>query len=461
MDARLAGWGRRIGNGQATDGPRAATRGAAALQWPACWGLGLVLGTLCASLYSHGLGRAYTYDESVTVGHFVNTGSLLDPLRLQIVNNNHPLLSFLDHVVVTLTGRHDEVAMRLVPLVAAAAGVAVLTAVCARRLGVLAGLAGGGLLGVNPFYAQEAQTARGYTLLLLAAIVATALLLDTDPRRWKTIVYVLAIAVGVATHVYMLPVVVCHALYLRAAGQLSWVWARRMIAGVVVGLVPVADVLTQTATGRGHAWHPELPGDIVDLMFPGAAALILVPLGLLGFRRSAARREVGVVLLGVFSLVAGMMVVVRPFDLYARFFCWLIPLAALSVAIAVREFRGATIGVAAAAAIILATQFSNYGVADTANIPAADFIDRAHAQGMRVCGVGDTMALDAYTTSFVTVHSVSDLASCDAAVAITLPWSRLSPDDEAAIRVRLPESTTYPAMFPATVYWRRPSAVVP
>src|SRR6266700_1535169 len=56
--------------------------------------LGAAAGLVTFALYMIGAGRSYDYDSSETVGTFVATPSLLDPLRRQLGFNNHPLFSF-------------------------------------------------------------------------------------------------------------------------------------------------------------------------------------------------------------------------------------------------------------------------------------------------------------------------------------------------------------------------------
>lgn len=424
--------------------------------WRMCWAVGAVVGSACAALYVHGLGRGYTYDESVTVAHFIHTPSVLDAFRLQIVNNNHPFLSFADHLIGITTGSYDEVTMRLVPLVAGIGGVVVLAAVCARRLGLWAGMAAGAFLGFNPFYASEAQSVRGYSLLLFCAISSTALVLDQAPSRWRRAAYVAAVAVGIATHVYMVPVVVCHVVSLRARKQLDRTWVRLILAGSVLGLLAVVLVLAQTATGRGQAWHPELPGDIIGLIFPGpVAAALLLPVASVGLWHARDRPDLLPVAAAILAMIATMMLIVRPYDLYARFFCWVLPLAALAVAAAVRAHRRVALGTAVVGtAAVLATQFGSYGVTDTANQPAASVVTAARAHRLRVCGVGDTFAIDAYTTDFVHIDSVSQIPECDVAFNIDVPWAHLDATEQEELRAVLPVVAVYPAEYAATIFSR-------
>ena len=71
---------------------------------------------------------------------------------------------------------------------------------------------------------------------------------------WKGLAYVVAVAAGVATNVFMVPVVVCEAAYLGARRELSARW-RRMVVGVCTGvpdnramlqILPVETVYSST-----------------------------------------------------------------------------------------------------------------------------------------------------------------------------------------------------------------------
>ena len=96
--------------------------------------LGIGAGLATAAAYLIGSGRALDYDGSVTVANFVRTPSLLDPFRRQVVFNNHPAFSFIEHIVYSVTGSTNGWVLRLVPIGAAAACVGLLVAVGAVSL---------------------------------------------------------------------------------------------------------------------------------------------------------------------------------------------------------------------------------------------------------------------------------------------------------------------------------------
>jgi hypothetical protein len=420
------------------------------LTWRQSWLVGAVVAAAGGLLYIDGLGRSYSYDESVTVANFVNTPSILDPLRRQVAFNNHPLLSLLDHAVFSVTGRHDEVVMRIVPLVAALAAVAVLTAVCTYRIGLLAGLAGGVVLASNPLFAQEAHTVRGYTLFLLCAIVTTAIVVDQEQQSWKAIVYTVAIVAGVATHTFMLPVVVFHAVYLAAARRLNVKWIVQIVVGTAMGLLlDIVVLLDDVANQHNRLFNPDLPSQLFTMVFRGQAAVALVPIAAVGLYQYRRRRDVLLTLLAAVVVISVLWLVVQPADLYDRFFFWLVPLAALGVAAGLRTIPLTAVVVAAVTVITLMTQLPDYGVSEYANREAASVMVRARAGGLRVCAVGDVSPIEGYTLDYV--QAFPDYSNCD--VAVVIP--HLSPGAGEVVHGYLPHMTTYAAAYaPVDMYWR-------
>ncbi|MDQ3642368.1 MAG: glycosyltransferase family 39 protein, partial [Actinomycetota bacterium] len=174
---------------------------------PGVWaGAGLAMVTFLG--YLPGSGRSLDFDSAQTVGMFVKTGPPWSAFRLQAAFNNHPLFSFLEQLVRVVTGRTDAAAMRVLPVLCGALAVGVLTWFAARRHGLLAGLAAGALLATNPTFLSLSRAARGYSLLVLCAIVATILVADDRPdrSRWSDLAYVAVAGMGLATHLYMFPV---------------------------------------------------------------------------------------------------------------------------------------------------------------------------------------------------------------------------------------------------------------
>ncbi len=441
------------GRARADGSPGAVAHGwTAAASWPAsCLSVAAVIAAMLP-IYLLGFGRNFGYDESVTVGNFIHTASPLDALTRQIVNNNHPLLSFLDHVVFSASGNDSEVVMRVIPLVAALAAIAILTVACARRFGAIAGLSAGAYLASNPTFALWAQSVRGYTLLLLCAIASAALLLQRADALWKGLAYMTAVAAGVATNIFMVPVVVCEAAYLGARRQLSGRWCLRMLAGVSSGVaISFLPIVRMAVDYRGRLFSPSFPITVFDLDFPGIAAAAFVPLVLFAGYRYRRDRGTVAALLALLAMMAGLWLVIQPFDLYARLFCWTLPLTGVGIAAAVRAWKPASVVAMAGVAAVLLTQYSGFGAPEEANLEVAAVIDQAHADGLRVCGLGDMSSFDAYTDEFSEVTSLTELRGCQVAVAVWLPWSE--PDTRAILQM-LPIETVYPSTNPISVYRR-------
>lgn len=78
--------------------------------------VGMTVGIITIALTTVGLGRALDYDEAVTVGMFAKAPTAVDSVTRQVVFNNHPLISLLDHFDYVATGRMSEPAFRIIPI---------------------------------------------------------------------------------------------------------------------------------------------------------------------------------------------------------------------------------------------------------------------------------------------------------------------------------------------------------
>lgn len=442
----------RVGSRGESVASTTSTTGRPSLSAAALAGLGL--GGITVLAYVPGIGRTYEYDESLTVHDFVATPSLLDPLRRQVVYNNHPLFSLLDHLVYSATGRSDELAMRVVPIAVAALAVAVLTAAVARRWGVVAGVIAGLVFAVNPLFVTNARQARGYSLFVLCAIVATLLLLElTEGRRsrWKEAMYVVTVAAGVLTYAYMVPVVAVHAVYLATTGRWSRAWAARLAAGIALGVLPQIAVLSQMV----HASMPAktggigLPVDMTVALLGGAGAAVAGCLpALLGLR--VLLRRPGV--LAVAGTVAAMFLLAWVL-LYteARFFLWLVPVAALCVGIAARQRLVVAAMVLIGVAAAVAPQVSGYADDPIASRDVAAIVNADTQAGQSVCVTGlDAGRLAAYTTAERVPQSLDELRACDVIVAVV----PLPPALQQVVLAGHSRTRTLPAATPATVFSR-------
>src|SRR3979490_2080862 len=102
---------------------------------PCAGPVGIPLGTATTAIYLIGSNRSFGYDAAATFGNFIATPSLWDAFAVHsamptieiksIASNDHVLLSFVSHVVYSVTGTRSEVVYRLLPALAAGGTVGV------------------------------------------------------------------------------------------------------------------------------------------------------------------------------------------------------------------------------------------------------------------------------------------------------------------------------------------------
>ncbi len=313
-------------------------------------GVGVAAGAVTFAVYLVGSGRSYDYDSSETVGSFIATPSLLDPFRRQLVYNNHPLFSFLDHLVYSAGGR-SPLDLRILPILFGAAVVAIVVGWCARQWGVVAAATAGLLLGANPSFAELSRSVRGYSLLCLSAVVSTLLLnrLLTRPSRWVSAAYIVAVAVGI--------VLLGHIGIVGARSGATRAWLTRWATAILLGALAYVEIgaaMVRSASRAGHVFRPRFPLALLTTLL-GGTPTTLVLLGLLALVGAAAVFS-RALLMSAAAITAGVLVIwlwLAPPELYPRFLIWLAPPAALAVAVAVRRFPLALPLVAAAAFLMV------------------------------------------------------------------------------------------------------------
>ena len=419
--------------------------------------LGLTVGGVTFAFYAQGLGRSYDYDSSESVGSFIATGSLLDPFRRQVGFNNHPLFSFLEHVVYS-AGGHGAPALRLLPITIAALTVGVVTVWAAGRWGLLTGATAGALLAANPTFAVLSRSVRGYSLLTFAAVASTLLLarLLAAYSRRLMIGYAAVVALGIATHLYALLFLVSQIAVVVARRKADrawlWAWAGALLVGLSVYAGLVARMLT-TATREHGVFRPWLPLDTAAaLLGTGSVATAVLALLLLAGGVWLRRPEI-LVGSAAIALVSGVVWLGAPRDLYPRFFVWLVPAVALLAAIPVRRSRFALLlaGVALAAMLRVDTRFWTTNPVPSAQ--AAVLVERARTRGERVCVLPDIRgALMAYTTAPTEASNAGRLRACDIVLGAALDPRGLLSD----ARRTHPYRWSLPAETPYIVYSRRP-----
>lgn len=385
-------------------------------------GLGWAGFVVATGAYLIGAGRSYAYDESVTVGAFVNTPSLLDPFRRQIVFNNHPFFSFLEHLVWDAGGR-SETWMRVLPAAAGAAAVGMVAWAVCRRWGLLAGAAAAGTLATSPLFVEASRTVRGYSLLTLCAVASTVLavdLVEQGERRLQSVAYVVAAAAGGAVHLYMAPVVGAHVAFVAARGRpIGRMWRIRWYAAGLLGALSylgIAGDMAAASQGRGRDFDPSFPGSL------GRALLGTHPLavGLLGAVVAVAawitrsRRDLTLPATAVAMFTTVAWVLLAPLDLYPRFFVWLAPGVALAAAVAVRWKAALIVPAVLSMAVTAGDQVRSWRTDDRSIPNAALAVEQARRAGDVPCAIGGE-ALLAYTAPPTEVVP-TDLTGCDVLV---------------------------------------------
>ena len=338
-----------------------------------------------------GSGRGYTYDESLTIGAFVSRG-LATPFSEQVVHNNHPLFSFLEHLAWE-AGATSEVSQRFLPAVFGALAVGVVTWWCTRRWGALAGACGGAVLLVHPLALDFTREVRGYSLLVLAATVSTLLLLELvesdRPGSWVSIAYVLALAVGFATHLYLAPVVLAHVGLLISRRKFTLRAVLLIGAGAVLGLLAYVQIPPSSGARRFLA---SFPLDAAWQLFAGSVLAVVVLFCCATWAVYAHRRDALMVVLPLAG-IAAMWLIVQPYHFYPRFLVCFVPGVAGAAAWAVHRSSWMAGPVLVA---ILAMALQAGPPADGGIRRVAQVVDEARSKDLTVCAVGSE-ALVGYT----------------------------------------------------------------
>ena len=419
-----------------------------------------IVGAAVAAFYAIGAGRAFNLDAAATVANFVATPSLLDSFTEQLVYNNHVLFSFADHLVYSATGSSDEALLRALPIIAAGLALAVLSTELARRFGWPAAVGAAGLVAVNPLMVENAREVRGYSMLVLATIVSTALLARLradEPHRGADPGYVLALAAGIATHLYGLLVVLLHIAAVGVDRRSLRAWAPRWTAAVVLGLAPLALVLPDMlASDDGGRWEfrPDFPVDVFRELSGGGVAIgavsaALVALGWWVLRGSRSLTRVGLAAAAL-VLAASLLSTAEP-----RFFIWLVPAAGYLAAAAISRWPW----LLAALVVVVVGQgwrlAPDMARSELANRDAAAVIEAATRAGATACAFGlSAHALSAYTRRAREIESPGHVQGCDLVVQVFgPPRAEGGPPGAPA---PFPHSRILPARLDGVIWSRAP-----
>jgi hypothetical protein len=430
---------------------------------------GALLGATTAAVYLIGSDRSFGYDSAATFANFVATPALWDafaihavlptvPLK-QVASNDHVLLSFVSHLIYSMTGARSEVVYRIVPALAAGGTVAVTTTVLARRFGMVAGVCAGLFIATDPLFVENSRELRGYSLAALGAVLSTVILAGKW-TRWRLVAYALVMGLAIAAQFFAVVVLLIHVAWV--ATRRSWPQLGRLapawISAAAIGVAANANIQVMELLQNGYpasVFYSEFPRDVVFFL---VGAPVLLPLGLwlstagLGLWTLRAEPWLWAAIAVVAVVVGTLWLGLRPAYLYPRFFIFLVPACAYLMAVAIARWKVLAPVVVAGAVVAAISQVPLY-IEDPLALPqAAAAVERVHASGGRACVIhSDEQILAAYTRDFAVVSSPAQLANCDAVIVVS--WGvDVQLRDLAA--QEFPRATTLPAYYPAVVLER-------
>jgi hypothetical protein len=431
--------------------------------------VGAVLGVLTAAVYLIGANRSYGYDAAATFANFVATPSLWDAFAVRTVlptvpikgvaSNDHVLLSLVSHLIYSTTGSRSEVVYRLLPVLAAGALVGVVTAVLARRFGIVAGTCAGVFIATDPLFVDNSRDLRGYSLAALGSVVATLILSGTWTRR-RLAAYALVMGLAIAAQLFAVVALLMHVAWIasRGSGRELRRLAPAWIGAGAIGVGANANIQVMELFQQGYPpslFYPTFPRDLVFFL---VGAPVLIPLGLwlatalLGLWTLRAERWLWASFGVVTVVVAVLWLALRPAYLYPRFFVFLVPACAYLMATAIARWRVLAPVVLVGAAVAAATLAPGWTQDPLALPQAAAAVEQVHASGGRACVIHiDEQVLSAYTRDFAVVSTPDQLASCDAVVVVS--WAVDLPLRDLAAQ-EFPRATLLEAGYPAVILER-------
>lgn len=212
---------------------------------------------LTTACYMIGAGRTFSFDSAITFANFVATPSLREVLggRTAIEHsarsltgiNDHVLLSLLSHVLWMATGTHSEWVYRLLPAIAAGAAVGLVCAFLVGRFGLLAGLAGTAFMATDPVWVENSRELRGYSLMVLFVVLATAVLRKEMTRR-RVVIYTALMTAALASHLFAAFVILVHLTYVavvrrHALVKLLPAWSAAIVLGLTCNALAMQNYL--------------------------------------------------------------------------------------------------------------------------------------------------------------------------------------------------------------------------
>lgn len=279
-------------------------------------------------------------------------GNFADP-------SNHILHTLLSWLGVTLTNPFvaNEIALRLAAFIASLISIAVVYALARRAADLFTAILAGALFAIWPVCVLEGAEARGYSMMMLFAALATLLLVMAMERRRALLwlLYALAIALGVWAHMVTVFVAIGHGAWLVSrlfgaptrrdalAGLTSLVLAAvttvTLLAPALPEMLAKRDVVEVTDANQPGPFGAEGLHAILQLggswlwiaALPGLA-LLCVGVWVIVTQRDSKLRSA--VIAGSIGLpMAYVLVIAMGTWVYARFLLFVMPIAALVAAV--------------------------------------------------------------------------------------------------------------------------------
>ncbi len=294
------------------------------------------------------LNRGLGQDELFSTVQFIEVPSILRTIFNNIAFNNHIGYSVMARVSESLFGR-SEWALRLPALVLGIATLYVLYLFSRPLLGRVPALLVTLLLALAPAHINWSVEARGYSAMIFFTLLSSYLFLKLlrQPNRRDAVLFIAASVLGIYVHLYAVFVTGIQILYalrlavVRLDGRPSFVSINTassrllrncflIIAGLALILyVPVFWLMLRDLVDRGRSdFNPLFPWEVIQGLTGSNwfAIVIFVMLtafgGWFSFHRSHPS-EANYLAWLIAPLL--LMWLVRPFDLYPRFFAYWLP----------------------------------------------------------------------------------------------------------------------------------------
>jgi len=295
------------------------------------------------------LNRGFYYDELFTTYHFINADSWWGTISRFIIFNNHILYSVLGRISQTIFGTF-EWALRLPAFIMGIGSIYLAWWFARDKFGESIALAASFLLAISPTHVLWSVSARGYTGLIFFSLLSTISFFSllAKPRKGPASIYILASVAAVYTHLHGVWLVVGQFFYLTAAaittirkketalhisiGSFRWLWlsfGAITLLSVFCYLPVITQLLYSMNRHGGTSFQLLFPISFINemsgnIMLLGGVTFVLALLGGMVYWRVYPGYLTYILSISAIPLLISW-VVLRPLNLYARFFSNLMP----------------------------------------------------------------------------------------------------------------------------------------